>query len=107
MRANSPRPQPPLQLLSPIAAEAQLRAVFEADGVVAAGGAQERVDAVEADDRRSVDSEEDVGIELLFKGLHALADCERALADVQLGVGTAGADVVDFRDGDDAELAAR
>src|SRR4029077_14097055 len=62
------------------AADAQLRAAFEPDGIVAAWAAEHRVDAVQPHDHRAVHAHENGGVELLGERLHPLAHRVRAPA---------------------------
>src|SRR5436309_16085550 len=100
-------PQPLFQLLAPPAADIELRSVLESQGIVAAGTVQQCVDAIEPDDRRAVNAKENRGVKMLLQRLHALANGVGLVGYVQLGVWTARGDVVDFRHGYNADLAAR
>src|SRR5437867_12369360 len=77
--------QPLRELVAPRAADVNLRAAFQTDGVVATRAVEKGLDAIEAHDRRAVDPHEHRRIELLRESLHALAHGERLFPDVQLG----------------------
>src|SRR6266566_7241107 len=100
-------PQPLFQLFTARAADIELRSILESQRVVAARTVEQRVDAIEPDDRRTMNAEEGCRIELLLQRLHALTDGVGLVAGVQFGVGTARGDVVDPGHGNDADLSAR
>ena len=86
---------PALELLDPIAADAELHSAAQLHPVVAARVPQQRLDLVQPHDGRAMNAKELRRVQPLLEHLHALADDVRAPARMQLRVGPAGGDVLD------------